>query len=169
MISFRPSRKLFAGRMRNFIFGVEDSLVSTVGALSGINIAGLSRADILLAGVVLIFVEAFSMAAGSFLSERSTEEYIGDGDSHPKHSLINGSIMFFSYFLSGFVPLFPYIIFETTSALWISVSLSLAALFLLGLVSGRMFRANIWKSGLRILLVGGIAVALGVLVGRLVG
>ncbi len=155
--------------MRNFIFGVEDSLVSTVGALSGINIAGLNRADILLAGVVLIFVEAFSMAAGSFLSERSAEEYIGDRDSHPKHSFVNGLIMFFSYFISGFIPLFPYIIFQASFALWVSISLSLVALFLLGLVSGRMFRVNAWRSGSRILLVGGIAVALGVFVGQLVG
>ncbi|MFA5767272.1 MAG: VIT1/CCC1 transporter family protein [Candidatus Paceibacterota bacterium] len=155
--------------MRNFIFGVEDSLVSTVGALSGINIAGLSRADILLAGVVLIFVEAFSMAAGSFLSERSTEEYMGDGVSHLKHSFINGSIMFFSYFFAGFIPIFPYIFTGAPSALWISVSLSLFALFALGLVSGKMTGVNIFKSGLRIFLVGGLAVALGVAVGRLVG
>jgi len=37
------------------------------------------------------------------------------------------------------------------------------------LVSGKMTGVNIFKSGLRIFLVGGLAVALGVAVGRLVG
>jgi VIT1/CCC1 family predicted Fe2+/Mn2+ transporter len=48
--------------LRNFIFGVEDSLVSTVGLLSGVAVAGVASRTILLTGVVLIFVEAFSMA-----------------------------------------------------------------------------------------------------------
>src|SRR5262245_46938731 len=60
---------------RNFVFGVEDSLVSTVGLLSGVAIAGLAREEIFLTGVILIFVEAVSMAAGSFLSESSAEEF----------------------------------------------------------------------------------------------
>ena len=53
------------GYFRNFIFGVEDSLVSTVGLLSGVAIAGVPSRTILLTGVVLILVEAFSMAAGA--------------------------------------------------------------------------------------------------------
>jgi len=61
--------------VRNFVFGVEDSLVSTVGLLSGIASAGASTATIFLTGTVLIFVEAFSMAVGSYLSEESVEEY----------------------------------------------------------------------------------------------
>ena len=59
--------------LRNFVFGVEDSLVSTVGLLSGIAIAGMNRESIFATGVVLIFVEAVSMAAGSFLAETSAE------------------------------------------------------------------------------------------------
>ena len=52
---------------RNFVFGVEDSLVSTVGLLSGISIAGVTNKTIIMTGVILIFVEAVSMGAGSFL------------------------------------------------------------------------------------------------------
>ena len=52
--------------LRNFIFGVEDSLVSTVGLLSGVAVANVDQATIFLTGMVLIFVEAFSMGVGSF-------------------------------------------------------------------------------------------------------
>ena len=40
MVKIHKQTREFAGRMRNFIFGVEDSLVSTVGLLSGITVAG---------------------------------------------------------------------------------------------------------------------------------
>jgi len=69
-------RRLGEVYLRNFVFGVEDSLVSTVGLLSGIAAAGVAQKDILVSGVVLIFVEAFSMAVGSFLSEEFAEEYV---------------------------------------------------------------------------------------------
>src|SRR3972149_7189236 len=113
-------KESFAANMRNFIFGVEDSLVSTVGLLSGVSIAGLSKSSIILTGAVLIFVEAFSMGAGSFLSESSAEEYLKEGDSFKK-SAGRGIVMFFSYFLAGFVPLLPYILLEGKTAFWWSI------------------------------------------------
>ena len=153
---------------RNFIFGVEDSLVSTVGLLSGIAVANVTRETIFLTGIVLIFVEAFSMAAGSFLSEYLAEEYARKKNISPKQPLFAGSIMFLSYFVSGFIPLFPYIFFSVAVALKLSVILSLGSLFLLGLISGKISNGNLVKDGLRALVVGGIAIGVGVFIGRLV-
>lgn len=161
-------REHFAGYMRNFIFGVEDSLVSTVGLLSGITVAGTARHDILVTGTVLIFVEAFSMAVGSFLSERSAEEYIEGMDASPRRSIKNGVIMFFSYFFSGFIPLLPYLFTTQWKALFISIALSLVALFVLGTVSAEALRTRILRGGLRMLFIGGVAVGMGVAVGLLI-
>lgn len=154
---------------RNFIFGVEDSLVSTVGLLSGVAIAGLERETILLTGVVLIFVEAFSMAAGSFLSETSAEEFETKQDAAHVHSAFAGVIMFFSYFVAGFIPLFPYLIFLGDTAFFASIFVSVLALFVLGAVSGVFSRTSITKGALRMGVVGGIAVAVGVIVGSFLG
>ena len=52
--------------VRNFIFGVEDSLVSTLGFLAGIAVAGIATRELVTSGIVLILVEAFSMGVGSF-------------------------------------------------------------------------------------------------------
>lgn len=153
--------------IRNFVFGVEDSLVSTVGLLSGIAIAEVPRETIFLTGAVLIFVEAFSMAVGSFLSEHSAEDYLEQAETPHKSAVIAGGIMFISYFLSGFIPLFPYIVMPTEPALLVSVGLSLLALFLLGALGGKISRVNILRSALRMLLIGGIAIAVGVAVGKL--
>jgi len=114
--------------IRNFVFGVEDSLVSTVGLLSGIAIAGTETKTIILAGVVLIFVEAFSMGAGSLLSENSAAE-VAVGEEVPlRHSYKASSIMFISYFVAGFIPLFPYLFLEVSTAFWVSILASLVAL-----------------------------------------
>jgi VIT1/CCC1 family predicted Fe2+/Mn2+ transporter len=163
-----PKRHL-AGHLRNFVFGVEDSLVSTVGLISGIAAAGVSKPEILLTGVVLIFVEAFSMGVGSFLSERSAEEFMEKEGMSAGYSLENGAIMFFSYFTAGFIPLIPYLLAEVSLALYLSISMSLVFLFILGVISAKIFGIDIIKSGIRMFFVGGIAVAIGVIVGRIIG
>lgn len=151
--------------LRNLIFGVEDSLVSTVGLLSGVAAAGVSESTIFLTGVVLIFVEAFSMGVGSFISEHAVEEYTKKEEADHSHTLIGGIIMFISYFVAGFIPLFPYFIAEIRTAFILSIALSLLALFLLGALSGKSFGIKVWKRGVQMLVLGGIAIGLGVVVG----
>ena len=154
--------------LRNFIFGVEDSLVSTVGLLSGIALAGVPQKTILLTGVVLVFVEGFSMAAGSFLSESSVEEYEEGGVAPAQGSLMAAVTMFLSYFLAGFIPLFPYLLWPAAAALPASVAFSIAALVILGLISGRLTRAGMGKSAARMAVVGGLAIAVGAVAGGIV-
>ena len=151
--------------LRNLVFGVEDGLVSTVGLLSGIAIAGVDRETIFLTGVVLIFVEAFSMAVGSFLSEASVEEMDG-GTDDTRGSLVAGTIMFASYFVAGFVPLFPYVLFAVEQAFWISILSSVIVLLVLGYWSGRHTNSA-WKKALRMGLVGGLAIIVGVFAGAM--
>jgi len=152
---------------RNFIFGVEDSLVSTVGLLSGIAVASVSRSTILVAGIILILVEAFSMGAGSFLSEHSAEDYIHGDQNKSRKPIIGSIIMFCSYFVSGFIPLFPYIILPVQTAFWVSIGLSLGALFILGIISGKISKTGIIKSAFRMTIIGGVAIAIGVIVGKI--
>lgn len=61
-------------RLREGIFGLEDGLVSTMGVITGVASGTTTRLVILLAGLVVIFVEALSMAAGSYLSNKSQQE-----------------------------------------------------------------------------------------------
>src|SRR3989344_7385738 len=150
---------------RNFIFGVEDGLVSTVGLLSGIAIADVPSGTILLTGSVLVLVEAFSMAAGSFLSEYSAEEYLAKEKVIVGRPLLDGTIMFFSYFLSGFIPLFPYLLFLPDEALPLSIGFSLLALAGLGYIGSRITGASLLKGAIRMVVGGGIAIGAGILVG----
>ena len=151
--------------LRNLVFGVEDGLVSTVGLLSGIAIAGVPRGTIFLTGVVLIFVEAFSMAAGSFLSEASVEEMDGGVDD-TRCSIDAAVIMFAAYFVAGLIPLLPYLKFEVTQAFPLSIICSVVALFLLGYWSGRKTKSA-WRKAVRMAVVGGLAILVGVFAGNL--
>ncbi len=155
--------------MRNFVFGVEDSLVSTVGLLSGIAIAGMAREEIFLTGVILIFVEAVSMSAGSFLSESSAEEYATQKDAVSQKSYVAALIMFVSYAVSGFVPLLPYVFFAVPLAFPVSIAVALCALFVLGIIGAKLSRVRLWKSALRMVIIGGVAIGVGTLVGSLLG
>jgi len=153
---------------RNFIFGVEDSLVSTVGLLSGVAMGGVSREVILLSGVVLILVEAFSMATGSFLTESSVREFDGQ-TKESRGAILGGMVMFVSYVVSGFFPLAPYVFIDGIMALYVSVGVSLLALFVLGAVSGSLSGGNIFGRGMRMLVIGGAAVLVGVAAGLVLG
>jgi len=164
----RDSKQTFALYFRNFIFGVEDSLVSTVGLLSGVAIADVPRATIFLTGMVLIFVEGFSMGVGSFLSEESSDGYMLQKDPQSKLTVRAAIIMFVSYFLAGFIPLAPYVFLETKPALPLSIAVSLLTLFLLGLISAYVSKRRYLRMGLKMMIIGGIAIALGVFVGTVV-
>ncbi len=162
-----PGNKNFILYVRNFIFGAEDSLVSTVGLLVGITSAGITQSEIIISGIVLICVEAFSMSVGSFLSERTTEESFANYDHRKSNSLWAAVIMFASYLVCGLIPLLPYLIIPLHQAFWWSIVLSLLALLILGIISAKILKTKILKSGLRMMLVGGLAIALGVMVGML--
>lgn len=151
---------------RNFIFGVEDSLVSTVGLLSGIAVANVPKSTILLTGVVLIFVEAISMTAGSFLSQHSVDEYVSRSEKISRSTIISSLIMFFSYSISGFIILLPYIVFPVDLALKISIFVSILSLFVLGTISAKISKVSILREGMEMITVGGVAIIVGIIAGN---
>lgn len=153
---------------RNFIFGVEDSLVSTVGLLSGVAAANSEEKMIVTTGIVLIFVEAFSMGIGSFLSEESAEELAKKSGSR---ALIGkaASVMFVSYLAAGIIPLAPYIFFGPKIATPVSIGAALAALVLLGIVSARKSGHSLVGKAIEMLILGGLATLVGIGVGSLMG
>jgi len=62
------------GRIREFVFGIQDGLISTVGLLAGMQAAGADRFTILMAGTASVLAGAFSMSAGAYLSSKAEKE-----------------------------------------------------------------------------------------------
>lgn len=164
------TKKVSDGRVRfirNFSFGVEDGLVSTVGLVSGVAAAGVARETILLTGLVLIAVEGFAMGVGSLLTEREVEQFQEHREVSFSKTYWGAIVMFISYLVAGMVPLFPYIFLEPSTALYPSIGASMAALFVLGAVSAYKLGLRVFKQGIQMMLIGGTAIVLGVAVGTL--
>lgn len=153
--------------LRNFIFGVEDSLVSTVGLLAGVATADMSRPALLTTGLVLIVVEGFSMGVGSFLTEETTEEMDGT-TPHPLEAVKGGVTMLASYIVAGLLPLMPYTFLLGNQAVVVSVALALIGLFALGYGTAVFYqRPYPLRRAARMFILGGSAVAIGMLIGKL--
>jgi VIT1/CCC1 family predicted Fe2+/Mn2+ transporter len=61
-------------RAREFVFGIQDGLLSTVGLLSGVSAATGNRAIVLLTGIAAGITGGVSMATGSYLAARTEKE-----------------------------------------------------------------------------------------------
>ena len=61
-------------RVREFVFVIQDGLISTVGLLSGISAATDSRRLVVLTGLAAAVTGGISMAAGSYLSSRTEQQ-----------------------------------------------------------------------------------------------
>lgn len=158
------SRKVDVNYLRSTIFGLEDALVSTTGVVVGITTGSGDKKLVILASLVTVAVEAISMGAGEYLSEEAVEELKQKG--HRQLRLIAGALlMFVSYTVAGLVPIIPIFILPIDYVIYASISVALAGLFLTGYFKGKFVNFNPLRSALEMLVIGGIATLVGVVVG----
>ena len=150
--------------LRSTVFGVEDSLVSTTGLIAGLSVGSNDKEIVILGAVVAIVIEAVSMGAGEYLSDDAVQE-LDKLKRHRDNPLVSGALMFTSYLLAGFIPLLPVIFLEYPSSVLLAVILAFSGLFLLGFIKGRLLHSHPWRSGTKILIVGGLATIIGLVVG----
>jgi len=164
-----------AASIRELVFGLEDSLVSTLGAVTGIA-AGTHRPDlVILSGLVILSVEAVSMAAGSFLSSKSAmevEKTIGGlrkffRPSAPSGPVRNAVVMGISYVVGGLIPLVPYFFLPTSLAAVPSVLGTALALFGIGIAIGKFAGHAPLKHGFQMVGISLIAAGIGYGIGRI--
>ncbi|MDO8511529.1 MAG: VIT1/CCC1 transporter family protein [Nanoarchaeota archaeon] len=74
--------------IRDFVFGMEDGLVSNLGLVLGVAAGGGDASVIVLAGAASMFAGAFSMSAGSYLSSKSQREVYEHEIESTKESLL---------------------------------------------------------------------------------
>jgi VIT1/CCC1 family predicted Fe2+/Mn2+ transporter len=213
--------------IREVVFGMEDGMVSTLGAITGIATATNDPFTVALAGLVVISVESISMGVGSYLSNKSEQDlnhhiireekeelseypeeerdelrdiYVQDGwprtlaeemattaSKNKKlflqemivHELAistngketpsrNAVYMFFSYIVGGFIPLFAYLFLPISTALIISIPITLLGLFLLGVATTKFTKRKWWKAGFEMFALASAAALVGYGVGQLV-
>ena len=152
--------------LRSLLFGLQDGLVSTTGVVVGITIGVQDQPIIVLASLVAVTVEASSMAAGQYSSEKAVHQMAADG-KHTDNLLVGAAVMFLAYLAAGSIPILPVVLFQLSYAPIISVLSSFATLYVVGYIKGHMVNHRPSTSGLEMLLIGGVATTLGLLVGYL--
>lgn len=224
-INNHPQKITIMSVFREVVFGMEDGMVSTLGAITGIAIGSQDHFIILLSGLVIISVESISMGIGSFLSNKSEEDlneqiineeeeeireypdhekaelkamFIRDGwpkriahkmssvAAHDKKlilkemtyrehgivtnsqtsPIVKGIFMSASYIIGGLIPLIAYFFFPVKIALPVSILITLLGLFGLGAYTSTLTKKSLLMSGSRMLILGGIALTVGLLVGE---
>jgi VIT1/CCC1 family predicted Fe2+/Mn2+ transporter len=61
-------------RAREFVFGIQDGLISTVGLLSGVSAATQNRTTVVVTGIAAAVTGGLSMATGSYLASRTEQD-----------------------------------------------------------------------------------------------
>jgi len=150
--------------LKSTLFGIEDSLVSTTGLIAGLSVGADSKNIVVLGALIAIVIEAVSMGAGEYLSDEAAQQ-VDKIKRHPDNPAISGFLMFASYLAAGFVPLLPVLVFDFPGSVIFSIVFAFIGLFILGYLKGALVGMSKTKSALKIFIVGGLATALGVVVG----
>lgn len=154
--------------MREIVFGLEDSLVSTLGALTGIAAGTHNASVVILSGLVIVAVEAVSMSAGSYLSSKvAAEAEEADGKRVFPHAIRAAVVMGVFYVAGGAIPLLPYLLLPVEVASAPSIVLTGLVLFGVGAWSATFAKRSFWKGGLEMLIVSLAAAGIGYLIGAL--
>lgn len=152
--------------LRSGLFGIQDGLVSTTGVVVGISTGVENKAIIILAGLVAVTVEASSMAAGQYSSEKAVHQLDKTG-KHTDSLTVGTLVMFLGYLLGGVVPITPTIIFNQPEARIIAIIATLIGLFILGYIKGHLVKVKPLRSAFELFIIGAIATIVGLLVGYL--
>lgn len=152
--------------LRSGFFGIQDGLVSTTGVVVGISTGIESKAVIILAAFVAVTVEASSMAAGQYSSEKAVHQMDKTG-KHTDSLVVGALIMLFGYLLGGIIPIIPIILFNQPQARIISILASFVGLFILGYVKGHIVEHKPLRSAVELFVIGAIATTIGLIVGQI--
>lgn len=148
--------------IRSSLFGIQDALISTGGAVVGIAIGSYDKQVILMAGLVIVLVEAIAMGATEFISDETLHQI----DKKDRDNVfVSSLIMFASYFTAGFILISPYLLFPLPQSIIISTIFSLLGLVILGIIKGIISKASLIRNCLEVLIIGSIVAAIGLLVG----
>lgn len=160
-------KKINVDYFQSAVFGVNDALVSTTGVVVGISAGTGDQHIIVLAGIVTVLVEALSMGSGQYLSDKSAHQL--EGITSLRVPITSGVVMFVSYILGGLVPLVPVILLPPDISWMVAIAGALVGLFMLGFIKGRMSRVSPLRSALEVTIIGGLATAIGLAAGMLIG
>lgn len=151
--------------LRSLMFGLQDGVVSTTGVVVGISTGVSDKSIIVLAAFVAVMVEATSMAAGQYSSEKAVHQMDKSG-KHTDNLILGAAIMFFAYLLGGMFSIVPTVLFDQPEARYLAIISAFIGLFTIGYFKGKLVDHHAMRSAVELLLIGGVATLVGVVIGH---
>lgn len=158
--------KVHEDYLRSGMFGLQDGLVSTTGVVVGISTGVDNKAIIVLAALVAVMVEATSMAAGQYSSEKAVHQMDKTG-KHTDSLLLGALIMFVAYFIGGLFSIIPTVLFRQPEARYIAIMSAFIGLFVVGYIKGKVVDHKPMRSAIELFIIGAVATGIGIAVGYL--
>jgi VIT1/CCC1 family predicted Fe2+/Mn2+ transporter len=163
--------------LREFVYGGMDGAVTTFAVVTGAAGANLGARVILILGFANVFADGFSMAVGSYLSEKSEQDlaiHKGENKADDFESPLGAAIAtFVAFLLIGFIPLAVYSLdyifgwnLSTNTALTYSVILTLVAFGIVGWLRARVTKVKTSKAVFESLGLGASAAIISYVVGN---
>jgi len=159
-------KRLHEDYLRSVLFGLQDGLVSTTGVVVGISTGVEHKAIIILASFVAVTVEASSMAAGQYSSEKAVHQMDKTG-KHTDNLILGAIIMFVSYLSAGMIPIVPIVLFDQPYAKYVSILFAFIGLFIIGYIKGKIVGQKPLRSATELFVIGSIATLIGLIVGQI--
>lgn len=152
--------------LRSLMFGLQDGIVSTTGVVVGISTGVSDKSIIVLAALVAVTVEASSMAAGQYSSEKAVHQMDKNG-KHTDNLYIGTFIMFVAYLIGGLFPIVPILAFDQPIARVVAIICAFVGLFIVGYIKGYLVEHRPLRSAIELFIIGSITTAVGIIVGYL--
>lgn len=145
--------------IRDLVYGANDGIITTFAVVAGVAGGSLSTGAVLVVGAANLAADGVAMGVGNLLAIRAHESaLIADGrpeeETYPwKH----GMATLVAFILAGAVPLVPYMLPEAAGGriVWSTV-FTMSALLGVGIVRAAITRDRWWRTGLEMLMLGGV-------------
>lgn len=162
--------------IREIIFGLQDGAIGNLGVVVGLAQAGSPNNIILLGGLATMFAQAISMSTGTYLSIKSEKEYFlarrkSFGRTYVEHKnpLYSAAVMAVAIMFGTLIPILPFLFYVSMAGVSFVIGITLAFLFLVGVVKSKYTKSNWLRSGVEMLLIGAAAGIAGILIGSAFG
>lgn len=148
--------------IRDLVYGANDGIITTFAVVAGVAGGSLSHAAVLIIGAANLAADGVAMGVGNLVAIRANESALA-ADGLPEQEAFpwkHGLATLVAFVVAGAVPLVPYTLplAGGRSLSWSTV-LTMASLFGVGAARALVTRDRWWKTGLEMLLLGGLVAA----------
>ena len=159
--------------IKDIVYGATDGIITTFAVVAGVVGGALPVATILIVGFANLFADGFSMASSNYLGTKSECEALSKNGAVCRPEIhrpaLSSLFTFVAFVVAGLVPLLPYVFLADRPDTFRYTMLATGlALFFVGGFRTFVTKKNFFKSGVEMLLVGGIAAFIAFYVGSLI-